>query len=97
MINQHIESIELNSYINDSSPKEIAITRNKLNLNIKSLKNNSIINIDLNNPEIKNQFIHNNIANYTMLQKINFFERLKSISDKRYSKFKHEFQRIIIF
>ncbi len=93
MINQHIESIELNSYINDSSPKEIAITRNKLNLNIKSLKNNSIINIDLNNPEIKNQFIHNNIANYTMLQKINFFERLKSISDKRYSKFKHEFQK----
>jgi len=53
----------------------------------------SLSNLDLNNPEIKNQFIHNNIANYTMLQKINFFQRLKSITEKRFLEFQKDFQK----
>ena len=88
LINQHIESIQLNSFNIINKPKENnhPILRKKLNLNLES-------NIDLNNPETKNQFINNNIASYTMLKRINFFERLKYLSDKRYSEFRKEFQK----
>ena len=87
LFNQHIESIQLNSYNKLNISKENHhIKRKKLNLNLLS-------NLDLNNPEIKNQFIHNNIANYTMLQKINFFQRLKSITEKRFLEFQKDFQK----
>ena len=91
LFNQHIESIQLNSYNKLNIPKENHhIKRKKLNLNLLS-------NLDLNNPEIKNQFIHNNIANYTMLQKINFFQRLKSITEKRFLEFQKDFQKDYYF
>jgi hypothetical protein len=91
LFNQHIESIQLNSYNKLNVPKENHhIKRKKLNLNLLS-------NLDLNNPEIKNQFIHNNIANYTMLQKINFFQRLKSITEKRFLEFQKDFQKDYYF
>ena len=44
-----------------------------------------------------NQFINNNIANFNMLEKINFFSRLKSISDKRYQEFIQEFKKDYYF
>ena len=91
LFNQHIESIQLNSYHKLNASKESHhIKRKKLNLNLLS-------NLDLNNPEIKNQFIHNNIANYAMLQKINFFQRLKSISEKRFLEFQKDFQKDYYF
>ena len=91
LINQHIESVQLNYYYKINQPKENkAIVRKKLNLNL-------IPNLDLNNQETKNQFINNNIANYEMLEKINFFERLHSLSDKRFSEFKKEFQKDYYF
>ena len=87
LINQHIESIQLSSFIQmNKTRKNHHILRKKLNLNL-------ISNLDLSNPETKNRFIHNNIANFAMLQKINFFQRLKSISEKRYLEFIKEFQK----
>jgi hypothetical protein len=61
-----------------------------------SQKQNQVIpikNLDLNNPEIKIQFINHNIANYNMLNNMNFFGRLKSICDERYSSFINEYQK----
>ena len=91
LITQHIESIQLDSNKKMKRPKENHyIKRKKLNLNL-------ISNLDLNSPETKNQFIHNNIANYKMLQKINFFQRLESISEKRFSEFVKEFRKEYYF
>ena len=92
LINQHIESIQLNSFYQEKGNQNFNhhILLKKLNLNL-------IKDLDLNNPETKNQFINNNIANYKMLQKINFFEKLKNITEKRYSEFKKEFQKDYYF
>ena len=92
LINQHIESIQLNSFYQEKGKQNFNhhILLKKLNLNL-------IKDLDLNNPETKNQFINNNIANYKMLQKINFFEKLKNITEKRYSEFKKEFQKDYYF
>ena len=92
LINQHTESIQLNSYFGDKRNQNLnhQIILKKLNLNLSK-------NFDLNNPETKNQFINNNIANYKMLQKIKFFEKLKTITEKRYSEFKNEFQKDYYF
>ena len=92
LINQHIESIQLNSFYQEKKNQNFNhhILLKKLNLNL-------IKDLDLNNPETKNQFINNNIANYKMLQKINFFEKLKNITEKRYSEFKKEFQKDYYF
>ena len=107
LINQHIESIQL-SYkynIKINTTKTLPNLRKKLNKNLNSIKNDKnkldkispIINLDLNNPQIMNQFINNNIANYTMLKNMNFFERLNSISEKRNLEFKKEFQKDYYF
>ena len=107
LINQHIESIQL-SYkhnIKLNTTKTIPNISKKLNINLNPMKNvknklskiSPIINLDLNNPEIKNQLINNNIAIYTMLKNMNFFERLKSISEKRNLEFKKEFQKDYYF
>ena len=92
LINQHTESIQLNSFYQEKKNQNFNhhILLKKLNLNL-------IKDLDLNNPETKNQFINNNIANYKMLQKINFFEKLKNITEKRYSEFKKEFQKDYYF
>ena len=63
------------------------------NLNQQNMLVYPIKNLDLNNPEIKIQFINHNIANYNMLNNMNFFGRLKSISDERYSTFINEYQK----
>ena len=67
--------------------------KNDNNLNQKQIQVIPIKNVDLNNPEIKIQFINHNIVNYNMLNKMNFFGRLKSISDERYSSFINEYQK----
>ena len=92
LINQHTESIQLNSFYQEKKNQNFNhhILLKKLNLNL-------IKDLDLNNPETKNQLINNNIANYKMLQKINFFEKLKNITEKRYSEFKKEFQKDYYF
>ena len=106
LINQHIESIQLNYYLDDLNLNESnrTILRKKLNLNLNTKKNvinivkiAPIINLDFSNQEMHNQFINNNIANFNMLEKINFFSRLKSISDKRYQEFIQEFKKDYYF
>ena len=106
LINQHIESIQLNFYLDDLNLNESnrTILRKKLNLNLNTKKNvinivkiAPIINLDFSNQEMLNQFINNNIANFNMLEKINFFSRLKSISDKRYQEFIQEFKKDYYF
>ena len=104
LINQHIESIQLNYYSDRLDEKNRTILRKKLNLNLNTKKNvinivkiAPIINLDFSNQEMHNQFINNNIANFNMLEKINFFSRLKSISDKRYQEFIQEFKKDYYF
>ena len=106
LINQHIESIQLNYYLDNLNLNENnrTIPRKKLNLNLNTKKNvinivkiAPIINLDFSNQEMHNQFINNNIANFNMLEKINFFSRLKSISDKRYQEFIQEFKKDYYF
>ena len=106
LINQHIESIQLNYYLDSLNLNENnrTILRKKLNLNLNTKKNvinivkiAPIINLDFSNQEMHNQFINNNIANFNMLEKINFFSRLKSISDKRYQEFIQEFKKDYYF
>ena len=106
LINQHIESIQLNYYLDNLNLNESnrTILRKKLNLNLNTKKNvinivkiAPIINLDFSNQEMLNQFINNNIANFNMLEKINFFSRLKSISDKRYQEFIQEFKKDYYF
>ena len=106
LINQHIETIQLNFYLDDLNLNENnrTILRKKLNLNLNTKKNvinivkiAPIINLDFSNQEMHNQFINNNIANFNMLEKINFFSRLKSISDKRYQEFIQEFKKDYYF
>ena len=106
LINQHIESIQLNYYLDNLNLNENnrTILRKKLNLNLNTKKNvinivkiAPIINLDFSNQEIHNQFINNNIANFNMLEKMNFFSRLKSISDKRYQEFIQEFKKDYYF
>ena len=106
LINQHIESIQLNYYLDNLNLNENnrTILRKKLNLNLNTKKNvinivkiAPIINLDFSNQEMHNQFINNNIANFNMLEKINFFSRLKSISDKRYQEFIQEFKKDYYF
>ena len=104
LINQHTESIQLNYYSDILNEKNRTVVRKKLNLNLNTKQNvinivkiAPIINLDFTNQEMKNQFINNNIANFNMLNKINFFDRLKSISDKRYTEFTQEFKRDYFF
>ncbi len=106
LINQHIESIQLNYYLDNLNLNENnrTILRKKLNLNLNKKKNvinivkiAPIINLDFSNQEMHNQFINNNIANFNMLEKMNFFSRLKSISDKRYQEFIQEFKKDYYF
>ena len=106
LINQHIETIQLNFYLDDLNLNENnrTILRKKLNLNLNTKKNvinivkiAPIINLDFSNQEMHNQFINNNIANFNMLEKMNFFSRLKSISDKRYQEFIQEFKKDYYF
>ena len=106
LINQHIESIQLNFYLDDLNLNENnrTILRKKLNLNLNTKKNvinivkiAPIINLEFSNQEMLNQFINNNIANFNMLENINFFSRLKSISDKRYQEFIQEFKKDFYF
>ena len=104
LINQHTESIQLNYYSDKLNEKNRTVVRKKLNFNLNTKQNvinivkiAPIINLDFSNQEMKNQFINNNIANFNMLNKINFFDRLKSISDKRYTEFTQEFKRDYFF
>ena len=107
LINQHIESIQLSYKYNMklNATKTTPNLSKKLNINLNPVKNvknklskiSPIINLDLNNPEIKNQLINNNIAVYTMLKNMKFFERLKTISEKRNLEFKKEFQKDYYF
>ena len=96
----------MNFYLDDLNLNENnrTILRKKLNLNLNTKKNvinivkiAPIINLDFSNQEMHNQFINNNIANFNMLEKINFFSRLKSISDKRYQEFIQEFKKDYYF
>ena len=103
LINQHIESIQLN-YSDELNEQNRTIIRKKLNLSLNTKKNvinivkiAPIINLDFTNQEMQNQFINNNIANFNMLNKINFYQRLKNISEKRYSEFIKEFQKDYYF
>ena len=96
--------LQLNTNINEDENKQNKkdIVSNDQNVNKLDGNNNlnqnqiqviPIKNLDLNNPEIKIQFINHNIANYNMLNNMNFFGRLKSISDERYSSFINEYQK----
>ena len=49
--------------------------------------------LDFNNPETKIQFINHNISIDNMLKEINFLEKLKSISNSRYSYFVEKYQK----
>ena len=103
LIFNHIDSIQYNPpkiKITNVKPKKNSILRKQLDIDFKKNKfhnnvnnHNGMIKLDLKNPETNNQFINNNIANYNMLKEMKFFERLKEISDKRYSEFKTEFQK----
>ena len=66
---------------------------NNINLDNNNLVNESVPRIDLENPETKNQFINHNIAMDNMLKDMKFLERLKSISNERYSLFIKKYQK----
>ena len=87
------KNIDKNNNINNSNND-----LNEKNININLDNNNNIINesvprIDLEDPETKNQFINHNIAVDSMLKDMKFLERLKSISNKRYSLFIKKYQK----
>lgn len=91
-------NFDINNNINNSNngfnDKHNIIENNLNNIN---LDDNNIINeseskIDLDNPQIKNQFINHNIAIDNMLKDMKFLERLKSISNDRYSLFIKKYQ-----
>jgi len=85
-----------NIYNNDINNNNIH-EQNNIDNNYINNNNNStpqaINGIDLNNTEIKNQFINHNISIDHTLKEINFLERLKSISDSRYSYFIEKYQK----
>ena len=68
---------------------------NDYNNNLMNNNNLSaaLVKVDLNNPETKNQFINLSISIDNMLKDIKFFERLKSISNARYSYFVQKYQK----
>ena len=95
------------NYNNPSYNNDIDTNNNIYNNNIheqNNIDNNYINNnnnftpqatygIDLNNSETKNQLINHNISIDHMLKEINFLQRLKSISDSRYSYFIEKYQK----
>ena len=93
--------------IDNIMPEENDINNNDINNNIKNNllfdNKNNISNpiqkskIDFDNPETKNQIINHNISIDNMLKEIKFLQRLKSISDERYSNFIKKYQKDIYF
>ena len=99
------KSININDYINNGSPREIYQEDNLLKKNkIYNNNNNDIINPDSNNnrkeliSEEKNEDYKILLKNHNIyvdkkLKEINFFEKLKSISDSRYLFFIKNFRK----
>ena len=90
IINNIIYNVNNNSNINNIINNNIIDKNNIINHEGPNIPLN---NIDLKNPETKIQFTNHNISNYNMLKDINFFERLKSISEERYSSFIEDYQK----
>ena len=90
---------DINGEENDQNKQDLVsdeqnvYNMNNNNLNQQQIEVIPIKNLNLNNPETKIQFINHNIANYNMLNNMNFFGRLKSICDERYSSFINEYQK----
>ena len=98
------KSININDYINNDSPQEIYQEDNLLKKNKIYNNNNDIINPDSNNnrkeliSEEKNEDYKILLKNHNIyvdkkLKEINFFEKLKSISDSRYLFFIKNFRK----
>ena len=98
------KSININDYINNGSPREIYQEDNLLKKNKIYNNNNDIINPDSNNnrkeliSEEKNEDYKILLKNHNIyvdkkLKEINFFEKLKSISDSRYLFFIKNFRK----
>ena len=95
-------NLNSNNYISADS-NSINNNNNIINNNISNNfffeKNNNIptpihnSKIDFENPETKNQIINHNISIDNMLKEIKFLQRLKSISDERYSYFIKKYQK----
>ena len=99
----HLDNININYDYNKNIINN-NITDNNNNIHNNDINNNNFINndietpetnykIDLENPETKNQFINHNIFIDNMLKEMKFLERLKSISDSRYSYFIEKYQK----
>ncbi len=104
IINNNIND-KINDNINDNLND---INQNNLNnedinnINNNKHKNEELISsdtpvmaskINLENPQIKNQFINHNISIDSALKQNQFLERLKSISNTRYSYFIKKYQK----
>ena len=95
------ENINDNNHFNDINTNDINDNNNNYDLENKKEKEEQLISnnntisskINLENPEIKNQFINHNIAIDSSLKQIQFLERLKTISNTRYSNFIKKYQK----
>ena len=92
----------INENINNNNDQYNDINTYNINDNLnKDKKNEELISsgnmisskINLENPETKNQFINHNISIDSSLKQIQFLERLKSISNTRYSYFIKKYQK----
>ena len=96
------ENINDNNHFNDINTNDVNDINNNYGQENKketeeqliSNNNNAISSkINLENPEIKNQFMNHNISIDSSLKQIQFLERLKTISNTRYSHFIKKYQK----
>ena len=87
IINNNIDNDNNNIIYNSND------NNNYINNNNNIVTPEANYKIDLDNPETKNQLRNHNIYIDNMLKEMKFLERLKSISDSRYSYFIEKYQK----
>ena len=95
--NKHV-SFKINNNIKNNINNYISnLKNNDINVNNNSSNNNSLIINNIKKINLQNQFMNRNIDIISMLKRIEFFERLKTIGKKRMELFEQEFQKDIFF
>ena len=84
-----------NNFNNNKNIKNNIINQNNNNSN--SNNNNSIISNSVKRTNLQNQFINRNIAMTSMLNRIQFFEKMNKIGEERMKLFEKEFQKDTFF
>lgn len=85
--NQSNQNLKKNDFANKNNNQAQSIHQNQINSK----------DIQIERANIQNQFINRNLAMASMLKKINFFENLNKIGQKRMKIFEKEFQKETFF